>query len=616
MDRKESDNKWKTQGAFNYIGRYPDLPALILISIIFILFTGVEIPLSAQRLSRDLQVDLLINQAGYTPDAGKFCITKGEKRRNFEVISLESQKVIFSGILQPNSGDFGNYLRGDFSNLTQMGHYYIKSDTLRSYPFEISQSVYQEPINLIVHYFSKQRCGASKTGYLSPCHTDDGIRMDNGEHQDVTGGWHDASDLRKWVSATIYGMIGLAKTYELQDKQTREKILEELIWGNQYFLKMQEPQGYLMNYVGGDVKKHSDSNRWTDNEVGEEGGELRFTKPNTGNSMADMLVFGSNDDRVIRTDPLDMTGQYNFITSEALMAGITESLDPDYSQECLQAAIKCFDWCSRSDENLNPLILGAAIQASLELHKTTGENRFKEKAVELASQLKKLQAKHPSGSASGFFYSSLSVQEPHKNISRGCLEFISICDLIQAFPLHENVNEWKEIIADYANDYLFFMSEKNNFRIVPFGLYTGQDPGGNRKTGDFWYRYFMQPELSWWVGINANLASAGIGLLKAASILNDQKLKRIAQKQLDWIIGVNPYNSSTIVGIGYNHPKHFPGSTFYPLTPVIPGAVLNGLGGDHDDQPVIGSGNWQISEYWTPMVAYTLWLMAELSQME
>jgi len=27
----------------------------------------------------------------------------------------------------------------------------------------------------------------------------------------------------------------------------------------------------------------------------------------------------------------------------------------------------------------------------------------------------------------------------------------------------------------------------------------------------------------------------------------------------------------------------------------------------------MGKASWQISEYWTPMVAHTLWLMAELS---
>ena len=86
-----------------------------------------------------------------------------------------------------------------------------------------------------------------------------------------------------------------------------------------------------------------------------------------------------------------------------------------------------------------------------------------------------------------------------------------------------------------------------------------------------------------------------------------------AQKQLDWILGSNPLNSSTIVGAGYNHPAHFGGSSFMPPVPLLPGAVLNGLGGNDQDMPMKGDGNWQISEYWTPMVAYTLWLMAELS---
>ena len=173
---------------------------------------------------------------------------------------------------------------------------------------------------------------------------------------------------------------------------------------------------------------------------------------------------------------------------------------------------------------------------------------------------------------------------------------------------------WKEIVSGYTRDYLLFIARKNSFGIVPFGLFTEKDPGGNKKIGDYWYRYFMQPENDWWVGINANLASSGIGLLKASAVLNDPELKAYAQKQLDWIVGVNPFNSSTVVGVGYNHPDHFPGSTFIPRTPVLPGAVLNGLGGNHDDRPTMGKGDWQISEYWTPIVAYTLWLMAELSE--
>ena len=100
----------------------------------------------------------------------------------------------------------------------------------------------------------------------------------------------------------------------------------------------------------------------------------------------------------------------------------------------------------------------------------------------------------------------------------------------------------------------------------------------------------MEPEQEWWVGINSNVASAGIGLLKAGVVLKDKCMKAAAQKQLDWIFGSNPLNSSTMEGAGYNHPVHFAGSSFIPTVPVLPGAVVNGIGGDHEDMPVIGQG--------------------------
>jgi hypothetical protein len=589
-------------------------PIRVLVLYLLISISGGIFELNGQRLSRDLNVDLLVNQVGYVPQTGKTLVTKEIRYGKFEVINAESQKVVYTGELKPNPGDFGDYSVGDFSSLIQEGHYYIKSDTLRSYPFAISRTIYKSPMDLIVGYFSLQRCGASATGYLTPCHLDDGVRMDNGKHQDVTGGWHDASDLRKWVGATIYGMLGLGKTYELQGVKSpyREKILDELKWGNLYFLKMQEPQGYIMNFVGGDVKKHSDSNRWTDNEIADEGGELAFVKPSA--KRGDMLIFGSKDDRVIRTDPLDMVGQYNFITSEAMMARITKAKDKDYSKKCLQAAIKCFDWCTKTEKETNAGIIGASIQAAIEMYKTTKQDIYKDFAVAQASELRKLQVKNQENGVGGFFYTSSVDQEPYKNISRGCLEFISLCDLIVAFPTHKDLLLWKEMTADYANQYLLFMSQRNSFGIIPYGLFSGKDPGGNRKVGNYWYRYFMHPELSWWVGINCNIASAGVGLIKAAAILNDSKLKALAQKQLDWIIGVNPFNSSTIISVGYNQPRQMIGSEFKPSTPLIPGAVMNGIGVDKDDQPhLILENNYNQSEYWTPMVAYTLWLMAEIS---
>ena len=39
---------------------------------------------------------------------------------------------------------------------------------------------------------------------------------------------------------------------------------------------------------------------------------------------------------------------------------------------------------------------------------------------------------------------------------------------------------------------------------------------------------------------------------------------------------------------------------------------MNGIGGTNLDEPYMGAGTYHTCEYYTPMVAYTTWLMAEL----
>jgi hypothetical protein len=598
-----------------------------------VLFFLTAPDLNAQRLSRELNVDLWINQAGYVPAAGKTVVTKGLLNRTYEVIRLENQQVVFTGRFTPNTCDFGDYSTGDFSAVTQEGHYYIKSDTLRSWPFQISETVYRSPIDLLVGYFSLQRCGPSTTGYLAPCHLDDGVRLDNGKHQDVTGGWHDATDLRKWVNGTIPGMIGLSRTYELLDENDpgRETIYDELLWGNRYFLNMQEPQGFVMYHIGGEVKKAYDSNRWTDNEIGEEGGELHFVRPTAGALALDtskketeLLIFGTSDDRVIQTEPADLITQYHFIASEAVMARLAKHRDPAYSERCLQAALRGFAWCQSEDTMPKAGILGASMQAAVELYKATGQRVYRDFAAQKAALLKKLQADSRDGAARGFFYTSLSSHEPYRDSFRAHLELIALCDLVQTFPRHGDAALWKKMIKDYSVRYLSFFSRRNSFGVTLYGLYAAADPGGNRKIDQYWYRYFMpvgreQWWARWWVGLNPYIALSGVGLIKAAAVLDDPALKAIAQRQLDWIVGANPFGSSAIVGVGYNQPPYFQWSAgaFRPATPVLPGAVSCGPGGSYEDRPhFYDNAPFGQSEYWTPAVAYALWLMAEISKTE
>lgn len=535
---------------------------------------------------------IMVNGAGYTTASAKYCLMPNAAGDDFSVVKSESGEAVFSARVKSVSGDWGvSYRMGEFTALQIPGSYIVRSGSESSHPFDISDRIYDPAIQKVLQYFSTQRCGDSRTGYNAPCHLEDGIRVDNRQPHDASGGWHDACDLRKWCSATIYGVIGLAKAAEAVPTTQRTPFMDELRWGNAYFLKMQEPAGYLMDHCAGDVFEHGDQNHWTDN------------------------VAGTSDDRLIQTRALGATGQFNFIMAEAMMARLTELSDPGYSKQCLDAALRCLDWLDKQSLGRSATDLGAGIAAMVELHKLQPEARYENKAVVFAKRLMDLQHTTPISDEApirGFFYRSPDSKEPLREIAMGCWPLLSLTALVEHFPTHADAPRWKESISLYCREYLLPLSQRTPFGIVPYGLYIGSDPGGNRKIGSFWYRWFMEPNRDWWVGINANLASSGVGLLQASRVLKDERLAAAAQRQLDWILGVNPFRASTMMGVGRNHPAIFKTSEFKPETPLIPGAVMNGIGGWLNDKPDLKAGSWQTCEYWTPMVAYTAWLMTEL----
>lgn len=535
---------------------------------------------------------VLINHVGFPPRGVKRCMRAGTQPVPFKVVEAESGRTVHEAVMSACKGDMGEYLSGDFSQLTQGGTFRVAAAGNHSGDFSIGSDVYTAPLRKCIDYFSRQRCGAGRTGYNSPCHLDDGRRSDNGLRHDVTGGWHDACDLRKWVDATVYGMIGLSRVLELLGplRLDRAGIVEEMRWGNQYFQKMQEPAGYVMNYCGGD-----DGNCYTDN------------KP------------GTADDRLIHVEPCDLTAQFHFIAAQAAMIRHTKEVEPAYAQGCEDSARRCLAWCVQERTPRSATSLSAAVIACAQLHSSIGGDRLRDMTANYARQLISLQVSGPRDADSpvpGFFLASPDSPEPSRDIQHGNLPLLALCEALEHFGDHADARSWREALQEHA-EYLSAMSQRSAFGTIPFGLYVGRDPGGNRRLGSYWYRWFMKPHgetsaADWWVGINAHLASNGIGLNRAGRLLQDRPLLDLAQRQLDWILGGNPFNASTITGVGRNQPRLFVTREFAPATPLIPGGVMNGLGGSAGDSVGLYPGSYHTCEYWTPMVAYTMWLMAEL----
>lgn len=522
--------------------------------------------------------DLLVNHVGFAPAAGKWCLLAGTVASSFEVVQEGSERVAHRGRLDPHQGDHGDYLLGDFSTLREPGIYTIRAASARSDTFTIGEDVYLPAVRNGIRYFTAQRCGAS-------CHLDDGVRKDNGKRLDVTGGWHDACDVRRWVDATIYGMIGLARVLDALGPRRvdAKRIIDEMRWGNRYFLKMQDPAGFVMYYCGGD-----DGNNFTDNQI------------------------GTADDREIQVDPAEMTAQFNFIAAQAALARHTREHDAAYAKTCETAGERALSWCLARRTPQKSVTLGAAVLACVQLHRTHGGERYRSLATRYLKGLIALQVKEQ-----GYFLAQAHRPDPSREIMDGNLPLLALCDALEQFGDDADAAAWRAALNLHVN-HLVALSKLSAFGTIPFGLYAGPDPGGGRRIGNHFYRWTMKTageyrDDDWWVGINAHLASHGVGLLKAAKLLDRPELASLAQRQLDWILGANPFNASTVTGAGRNQPKLYSTGAFDPPTPLIFGGVMNGFGGTASDVMHVNPGSWNTCEYWTPMVAYTTWLMAELS---
>ena len=183
---------------------------------------------TAAWLERSPAQVVLVNQAGYLPDEGKFVyfVTPAD---SFMVIDQASGVVYYADTIHltatkdPATG-LRTY-RGDFTALTREGTYVVATNAGdSSYAFVISPSVFDDVVRKAVKGFYYQRCGgallAANAGVYAraTCHTNDGVyHSTTGKtgSKVTTGGWHDAGDYGKYVVNAGVSVGTLLLGYEL-----------------------------------------------------------------------------------------------------------------------------------------------------------------------------------------------------------------------------------------------------------------------------------------------------------------------------------------------------------------------------------------------------------------
>lgn len=165
---------------------------------------------------------ILLNQVGYLPHVKKVAVFRGlETEENFTVHNAETDEVVYIGTItdaQENTSAEETDWQADFSELTESGIYYLQSETCgKSDSFSIGEDVYNNLTDSMVKMFYLQRCGCEVEdetfGHIA-CHTQQTLDYTTGEEMDVTGGWHDAGDYGRYVTAGAKAVADLLWAYE------------------------------------------------------------------------------------------------------------------------------------------------------------------------------------------------------------------------------------------------------------------------------------------------------------------------------------------------------------------------------------------------------------------
>jgi hypothetical protein len=557
---------------------------------------------------------VFVNHLGYLSNANNRVVVDGSvKASSFDLVDLNG-KVVFSGDLKSGRGAFGNYLFGDFTGPEVSGTYRIKAGSEYSMWFPIGLEAklnYEVFLRKYRNAFRRKRCGNTTVNWGGkPCHLDDAM-MHGGKRHEIVGGWHASGDVRKIMRCLLPGVLGFLEMKQIVSPawdNGEYSILDEIKWGNTYIHKMQLPSGAVAHHYYlwcGATDWGESINRYTNNKIGDA------------------------DDRLLpeSTIAIDMVNQSLFIENETKIYRMYKDIDPEYANKCLKAATRCYNYfqktwpvvtdykttyCARpimeTVTDLMPLAYG--VRVNLNMHLATGKSEYKNQAVALADKFMALQeTKYIAGQkeVKGFFYTDAKKDKIFDSLTaHGYIDgapggIIVLADLCDALPTHSKCPQWKESLRFYLEDYLLAVSNKNAFGIVPAYLSLTDQAGGQtgakmqRKVGGLYYQYLCDNR-----GSNKFLARKAILLAKGARILSNPALRDAAWRQIDWILGNNPLNASTVYGVGHGQP----GIYKEELAPYNDGVLILGISGGSNDKPYMRGSHWR----WAEMdIAHTAW---------
>lgn len=578
---------------------------------------------------------ILINHLGYEPGAAKHAVVLGGPRDNVSDCALVNSQTAAPVLkLQPvNAGAVKkwrnwNFWTLDFDSFRQEGRYYLTCKSsegeIHSFHFAIEGNLFdRETLSDVIYYFKDERSSGPMDEADRHLHFD-GQKPGT---LDAHGGWWDATgDYGKHLSHLSFStyfnpqqiplvVYSLLKSKQELDRQGlaelaryKDRMLDEAMFGADYLVRMKDPSAsFYRSVTNGGVKQVPEERKVA--------GEMKkFGIYQTSSQEPRDMVEQANND-------MEYEVSYRSGGGMAIAALALASTFPTsgefHSADYLKAAEDAFDFLEQNnlkmvnDGKENIVDDYCALAGATELYKATHEAKYKEAADRRANNL---VARLVSNAPFQNYWLADDGSRPFFHASDAGLPDVSLLYYTQIAD-----RSMKASVLDAVRKSLETQLAWNAEVTNPFDYARQlvQDKTGSRHTSFFFPH--NSDAAPWWQGENARLASlAAAARLASREFPEDptfqKRLQSFAVDQLNWILGLNPFDSCMMYGVGRNNPEYM----FFDSWEFTnaPGGISNGITSGFKDEDDIdynlnwhqtGADNdWRWQEQWLPHAAWYL----------
>jgi hypothetical protein len=583
---------------------------------------------------------ILVNQVGYEPSGAKRAVIQGHQGDafdSFKVKATDGGKEIFAGKPQfigpVQKWKDWVFWTIDFSPVTREGSFMIEASSARgaifSHPLRIQKNVLERnTLSDVIYYLKGQR----SSGLWDKA--DRNMHFEGKEGVvDVHGGWFDATgDYGKHlshlsfasffnpqqISLTAWSLFESLRELERRGDprftQYRKRLLDEALFGADYLVRLKNPVGSFIITVSGRGPEKKPEDRL----IAPKAARHIILTSETKDKFRDYGREKTADETAYEAGYREGAG---LCIAALAMASTTKASGDFTSVEYLEAAEAAFVFLEKNnvlftnDGKENILDDYCALLAATELARATGKPVYQAAADKRA---KSLMARLATNGRFADYWRADDHDRPFFHPVDAGLPVVALLKYAEIAAGPERAKTLEAVKRSLEHE-LAVTAEVAN----PFGYSRQlvQDKTGGRRTS-FFFPHNTETE-PWWQGENARLGSMAAAARLAVRFFEQDRafrsrLEAFARDQINWILGLNPYDSCMLDGRGRNNPAYMFFDSYEYTN--APGGIVNGVTAGASDEQDIDydlhfaqtgkDDDWRWAEQWLPHAAWYLYAVA------